>query len=151
VTTLHFDITIAAPRPAVWDALLSDATYREWTAEFTPGSYFVGDWSEGSRMRFLGPGADGESGMVSRVLTNRLHEQVVLEHVGLVENGREDTTSDAVQAWAGARETYTLQDVDGGTRVVVTMDTTDEYREMFDTVWPKALRRLGELVEGQRR
>jgi uncharacterized protein YndB with AHSA1/START domain len=150
VTTLHFDTTIAAPRPAVWDVLLSDATYREWTAEFTPGSYFVGDWSEGSRMLFLGPGADGESGMVSRVLTNRPHEQIVLEHVGLVENGREDTTSDAAQAWAGARESYTLQDADGGTRVVVAMDTTDEYREMFDTVWPKALRRLRDLVESGR-
>ena len=148
MTRLHFEITIAAPRTAVWDAMLSDATYREWTAAFMPDSYYVGDWSEGSRILVLGPGPEGESGMVSRVLTNRLQEQIVLEHVGVVEKGQEDTTSDAVKPWAGARESYTLQDVDGGTRVLVTMDTTDEYREMFETSWPDALRRLRELVEG---
>ena len=40
--------------------MLADDTYREWTSAFHPGSYYKGDWSEGSKILFLGPGDDGE-------------------------------------------------------------------------------------------
>ena len=37
-------IEINASREQVWDAVVNDAKYREWTAEFHEGSYFEGDW-----------------------------------------------------------------------------------------------------------
>jgi uncharacterized protein YndB with AHSA1/START domain len=65
---LHFEILINAPRERVWDVMLADETYRDWTSAFHPGSYFKGDWSEGSKMLFLGPNEDGsEGGMVSTI------------------------------------------------------------------------------------
>lgn len=144
---LHFSIEIDAPRERVWDTMLEDASYREWTAEFMPGSRYEGDWEEGSKILFLGPGENGDSGMVSRIRVNRPYEYVSIEHIGLVEDGREDTTSDAVKGWAGARENYTFRDADGGTEVRVDMDTDDEHRAMFEATWPKALQRLKELAE----
>jgi len=144
---LSFRIEIDAPRSKVWSTMLDDATYREWTAEFSPGSHYVGDWSEGTRILFLAPGENGDGGIVSRVRTNRLNEYVELEHVGVVEAGREDTTSDGAREWAGAHESYTFTDSGEKTELVVKVDTTDEYVEMFGDVWPRALDRLKVLAE----
>lgn len=148
--TLRFSIVIAAPKSIVWDTMLDDATYRVWTAEFMPGSYFVGDWTEGSSIRFLASGETGESGMVSRIRTNRRHEYLSIEHLGLVVDGKEDTTSEAAKAWVGAREAYAFRDVDGGTEVLVETDTDDNHQEMFQDIWPRALQRLKELAERRR-
>lgn len=43
---------IKAPREKVWDIMLSNATYREWTSAFNPGSYFSGSWEQGSQILF---------------------------------------------------------------------------------------------------
>ena len=40
---MHFSIGIAALRETVWEILLDDATYRQWTAVFAEGSYAEGD------------------------------------------------------------------------------------------------------------
>ena len=37
--TIEKAIDVDAPRERVWDVLLDDATYRQWTAEFMAGSY----------------------------------------------------------------------------------------------------------------
>ena len=110
---LHFSITINAPKEKVWDTMLGDATYREWTNVFNPGSYFKGDWSEGSKILFLGPdpsdpNGQSEGGMSSRIKTSRKYEFVSIEHLGLVKNDVEDTTSDEVKKWTPPFENYTF-------------------------------------------
>ncbi len=147
--TLHFSIIIKAPRQKVWDCMLQDATYRKWTAAFHEGSYFQGDWSEGSKMRFLGPSGEGkkDGGMLSRIKANRPHEYISIEHMGIIENGVEDTTSEQVKKWAPSYENYTFRDVDGGTEVLVDMDSDEEYAGMFEEMWPKALQKLKEVCE----
>src|SRR5688572_4275671 len=66
---INFSTTINAPRDVVWDTMLKDATYREWTSAFNPhGSWYEGSWEEGSTIRFLGPDENGQvGGMVSRI------------------------------------------------------------------------------------
>jgi uncharacterized protein YndB with AHSA1/START domain len=145
---LNFSIVIDAPKEKVWNTILEDETYRIWTAAFMPGSHYIGDWSQGSRILFLGPGESGEmSGMVSRIKENRPYEYVSIEHIGIVQGGKEDTSSEEVKSWAGALENYTFKDLGGRTEVLVEMDTNEEYREMFQNTWPKALERLKELAE----
>lgn len=146
---IHFSILINAPREKVWDTMLSEATYRQWTTAFNPGSYFKGSWEEGSKILFLGPNPDGigEGGMVSRIKENRPHEFVSIEHLGMVNNGVEDTTSEEAKKWAPSYENYTFVDKDGGTEVLVDINILDEYKTMFDEMWPKALQLLKELVE----
>lgn len=148
--TLRFTATIDAPRQTVCDTMLQDATYRVWTSVFNPqGSWFEGDWNEGSTIRFVGPGQNGQiGGMVSRIRENRPGEYVSIEHVGIVQNGKEDTTSDAVKQWAPAFENYTFVDTDGGTEVVVDIDIDQGHAKMFEDMWPRALRKLKELAEG---
>ena len=146
---LQFSIDINAPKKKVWDTMLQDKTYREWTSVFSPkGSWFEGDWSKGSAIKFLGPGDNGTvSGMVSRINENRPYEYISIEHLGFVNDGKEDTTSDAVKQWTPAFENYAFKEKNGGTEVLVDMDTTENYRQMFEDTWPKALQKLKELSE----
>jgi uncharacterized protein YndB with AHSA1/START domain len=147
---IHFSIFINAPKEKVWDTMLADATYRAWTTAFHPGSYFKGDWSEGSKMLFIGPDEEsgGEMGMVSRIAENRVHEFISIEHLGIYKDGVEDTESPEAKQWGPAFENYTFVERDGGTEVQVDQDMMEEYKEMFEEMWPKALQTLKELAEG---
>jgi L-rhamnose mutarotase len=142
----HYSIYIDAPKEKVWDTMLNDATYRQWTVPFSAGSYYEGDWQEGSTIKFLS--SEMEGGMYSRIKESRLHEFVSIEHLGLINaDGEIDTTSEEVKKWTPAFENYTFTEKDGGTEVTVDLDTADEYKEMFDDMWPKALQLLKELSE----
>jgi hypothetical protein len=124
--------------------MLDDAAYREWSSEFHEGSYAVTDWREGSKALFLTPAGDG---MVSRITAHRPNQFLSIEHLGTVKNGVEDTDSDAGKQWAGAYESYSLREVDGGVTLTVEMDVTDEYRKYFERTWPKALGKLKQVCE----
>ena len=141
---LNFSININAPRGKVWNVLFDDTTYRKWTAVFAPGSYAETDWKEGSKALFL----DGKgNGMVSRVAKSAPNEFLSLEHLGIVKDGKEDTESEAVKGWAGARENYTLKEIGGVTELKVDMDSDDEFKDYFAKTWPKALDKVKELSE----
>lgn len=145
---LHFSITIKAPKEKVWDTMLGDNTYRQWTDIFTPGSHYKGDWKEGSKILFLAPGKSGKmEGMVSRIKENKKYEFLSIEHLGMVVDGIENTASEEFKAWAGAAENYTFQEKNGETKVLVDTDTLEEYKKMFEDTWPRALQKLKSLAE----
>jgi len=148
---LHFSITINAPKAKVWQTMLDDKTYRKWTAVFNPGSYFKGSWDKGSKIFFLGPDPKTgiEGGMVSRIAENKPNEFLSIEHLGLYQNGVEDTTSEEAKKWAPAFENYTFKDRDGGTEVLVDLDTAEEMVEVFQKMWPDALAQLKVISESK--
>lgn len=145
----NFSIVINAPKEKVWKTMLGDSTYREWTTPFNEGSYYKGDWSEGSKIFFLGPNPETgkEGGMVSRIAKNKLYQFISIEHLGIINDGIEDTTSEEVKKWTPAFENYTFKEKNGTTEVIVEMDIHDEYKEMFEGMWSKALQKLKELAE----
>lgn len=126
--------------------MLEDATYREWTKPFNETSYYQGDWSEGSKILFLGTDKEGknEGGMVSRIAKNIPFTHVSIQHLGVIENGVE-------KPWEGEGdgfENYTLTEQDGGTRVDIEMtNIPNEYMDMMNAMWPKALEVIKELAE----
>ncbi len=147
---IHLSTTINAPVKKVWDTMLQDATYRDWTGAFNPGSYYVGSWEKGADIRFLGPSPDGkggEGGMISRIAENKPYAFVSIEHLGFVMDGKEDFTSDMVKAWKGAHENYTFTEKDGGTELVIDLDISESEKETMEAMWKKALARLKELAE----
>ncbi|MCF8240553.1 MAG: SRPBCC domain-containing protein [Melioribacteraceae bacterium] len=144
---LNFSIVINASKEKVWDTMLEDATYRQWTEAFAPGSYYKGDWNQGSKILFLAPGEKGEMGMVSRIKENRKFEYISIEHLGFVQDGKEDSESEGAKSMAGALENYTFNENNGKTEVLVDMDSNEEYAEMFSGMWPKALQKLKEMAE----
>lgn len=149
---LTFTITIKAPRAAVWDAMLQQDTYRIWTAPFSEGSRYEGSWEKGQRIRFLGPdggdgGSGGACGMVAQIADNRRHEFISIEHLGVIKDGVEDTSSEEARRWAPAFENYSFADAGGGTLLTIDMDVMPEYEEMFATMWPVALEKLRQICE----
>jgi hypothetical protein len=145
---IHISITINAPVERVWSIMLNDDTYRQWTSAFHAGSYYRGDWNQGSKILFIGPDENGgESGMVSRIAENRLHEYISIEHLGIYADGVEDTTSEEAKKWVPAFENYTFESVENGTKLIIDQDIDPEYKEMFEKMWADALEKLKELAE----
>src|SRR5690625_2679372 len=142
--TLHFSKTINESADKVWNTMLEDETYRQWTAAFNEGSHFEGSWEEGEKIMFLGP--DG-NGMVSTIAENRPHEFISIKHIGVIQDGVEDTESEEARKWAPAYEKYFFTEKDGKTTVSVDMDIEGEYEEAFNEMWPNALQDLKKLAE----
>jgi len=142
---INFATSINAPREKVWEVLWNDDSYRKWTSAFMEGSYAQTDnWKEGSKVLFLSPGGDG---MVSRVASHKPNKFMSFEHLGVVKNGVEDTESESVKEWAGAKENYTLTDEDGKTKLIVDLDSNDEFKDYFIKTFPVALEKVKELAE----
>ncbi|TSC65184.1 MAG: hypothetical protein CEO22_581 [Candidatus Berkelbacteria bacterium Gr01-1014_85] len=147
--SLHFEITINAPVETVWDKMLEQESYKTWTAAFEPTSYYEGSWEEGSKIKFLA--SDG-SGMTSQIVKNVPERFISIEHLGEIHGGIEDTTSASVKQWTPAFENYTF--TEQGNQTLLTIDLTmpaspasQAMKEMFETMWPKALNILRELCE----
>lgn len=143
---INFSTTINAPKEKVWEILWNMDAYQAWTSAFTEGSFAKTDnWKEGTKVLFLNPNG---SGMVSTVAVNRPNEYMSFKHLGEVHKGVEDTSSDRVKAWAGSMENYTLKGENGTTTLLVEMDITAEFKEMFEKIWPEALKKVKALAEG---
>ncbi len=147
---MDFKIEINAPREKVWDVLFGEKTYPLWTVAFSEGSRVETDWQKGSKALFLD---SSNRGMVSRIFENVPNEFMSIEHLGMVTaDGVEDYDSDEVKSWAGAKENYTLTDLDGKTNlhIYMEMDESEQNKQMIDMfsdMWPKALAKVKELAE----
>ncbi len=129
--------------------MIGQDTYREWVSAFNEGGRFEGSWDQGAKILFLGPDpvTGKEGGMVSRIKENRLYEFISIEHLGIVKDGVEDTTSEEARKWSPAYENYTFLEEGGVTEVSVDIDVVEEYADFFNEVWPKALAKLKEISE----
>jgi hypothetical protein len=146
--TIQFTIQINANKQKVWNTMLEDKTYRQWTTAFHEGSYYEGSWEQGSEIRFLGPAEDGKlGGMYSKIKENRQHEYISIEHLGMVKDGVIDTTSEEVKKWTPAFENYTFTEKENQTEIKVEMQVVSEYKTMFEDMWPRALKTLKDLCE----
>lgn len=145
---IHQEILINAPREKVWKNITTDQPYRQWTAPFMPGSYFEGKWVQGEKIRFLAANQDGSvGGMFSEIAACRQPEFLSIHHLGIIKNGVEDTFSEEAKPWQSAYENYTLEDIDGQTRLIIDVDTDEKYEAMFQKIWPQALQILKEISE----
>ena len=143
---ITFSTTIGAPVPVVWRTMLGKPGYEHWTSAFSEGSTYEGAWAPGAKIRFLGQEGDG---IVSEIAEYREYAYISLRHLGFLAKGVEDTTSDAVRAWAPAYENYTFTAVPGGTEVDVELDMPAEWIEHMSEAWPKALALLAQASEAE--
>lgn len=144
---MHFELYINATTDKVYETMLNDKTYREWTTVFNPTSHFVGSWEKGSEIRFLGCDDNGEiGGMISRIKENIPNKFVSIEHFGIIQNGKEITSGPEVENWSGL-ENYTYTEVNCHTMLAIDVDTNIEYKAYFEQTWPQALKKLKEICE----
>lgn len=146
---LRYEITINANREKVWQAVIGNKTYSEWTAAFNPTSYYEGSWNEGDKIRFLGVDEEGKTGgMLSQIAKSEHPSYLSIKHYGQIVKGKEDTTSDEVKAWAPMYENYTLEKIsDNSTRFIAELDSNEAWDAMMNEMWPNALKKLKEIAE----
>jgi uncharacterized protein YndB with AHSA1/START domain len=122
-------IAIAAPPARVWQVLFDPVTYSQWTAAFSAGSRYEGQFAEGATVRFL---SDSEgSHLDSRVVAFRPPEFLSLLH---------DFPEPAY-------ENYTLSPTSTGTLLRIDQDLDSAWAAYMRETWPHALARLKELCE----
>jgi uncharacterized protein YndB with AHSA1/START domain len=143
---LQWSVDIAAPAFKVYQVVVGPESYKQWTSAFGDGLYFDGSWQKGQRIRFLTPSGHG---VVSEIAENRPNEFISIRHLGYIaDDGVEDTSSEAIRAWAPAFENYTFTATPQGTRLTVDQDMTDDFVNMVEA-WPKALDELRALCENR--
>lgn len=148
---LQFSIVINASTEKVHDYMLgltNKETYNGWVSTFNPTSTFEGSWDKGSKVYFVGTDKDGnKAGMISEILEHQPAEFVSIRHYGFLQNGEEITKGELVEKWSGGLENYTFSKEKDATKVIVDLDTIDDYLDYFNETYPKALNKLKEVVE----
>jgi len=145
---LHFEISINAGAATVYQTMIDDQKWKEWTSGFNPDSKFVGSWEKGSKIVFLGTGEDGKiGGMSSRIRENIPNKFISIEHLATIQNGKEIKNSPGTSDWSGALENYTFNEMNGCTILSVETDSPKEFLAYFEETWPIALRKLKEICE----
>lgn len=143
--TLEYKIEIAAPEKKVWETMLEQNTYRQWTSKSWPGSTYQGKWEKGEKIKFVS--TEGE-GTLAELVEVKPYEKILAHHVAvLLKGGIEDRTSEAAKGWVGTKEGYQFEERNGITTVIVTIETSPAWREMFDEGWPVALEELKKITE----
>uniref|UniRef100_A0A486XK41 2-oxoglutarate dehydrogenase complex, dehydrogenase component n=1 Tax=Rheinheimera sp. BAL341 TaxID=1708203 RepID=A0A486XK41_9GAMM len=144
VKQINFSIVIKAPVQTVWQRMLSDVGYRNWTSAFCDGSYFKGSWQQGETMRFLSPSGDG---MVATIAEHIPLEFISIKHLGFISAGEDDFSSDNVTSWAPAFENYYFSVGSEGTELLIEQEIAAEYEQYMQDSWPRALEKLKQLCE----
>lgn len=150
---IEFKEQIKASKKTVYETMLGlndITTYEQWTAEFNPTSTYEGSWNKGDKIYFIGTDENGKrGGMVSEIADNTPFEFVSIRHNGILDGENEITSGEQVDGWAGSLENYSFQENDGITTVKVEMDANDDYIDYFSGTWPKALKKLKNMVENK--
>ncbi len=125
----------------IWELIVDPDHYRYWIRAFSEGSKFVGDWSQGSRIRFVMEDESGlESGMLSEVVASEWPRHISVRHIGLVMNGIEDYDNPETKLWTPAYENYTLEPYEGGRCTFkIAQDIPESHEEEFIAYWQAAL------------
>ncbi|HYO21424.1 MAG TPA: SRPBCC domain-containing protein [Flavisolibacter sp.] len=142
--TIKKEITVNAPKEAVWQVLLNDEFTRQWYEAFSPGSHAETDWRVGSKAVFTD---NTGCGLISRVVENKPGEVLAMEFEGAINNGVEDYDSDMAKAMKGGKEIYRLSEETGRTHLSIAADMDENYFEMMSAAWDKALEQLRALAE----
>lgn len=67
--------------------------------------------------------------------------------MGEVKKFEEQPENDETKSWRGAREAYSLTEENGITTLKTNLDSTEQFREYFQTTFPKAMALVKELAE----
>ncbi|RCH54893.1 SRPBCC domain-containing protein [Mucilaginibacter hurinus] len=139
---LKMSADINAPAEAVWDVLVKDELNRQWYAAFSEGSHAETDWQQGSRVIFTDDSKRGVTGILTTVEPYKI---IYIDYDGEVVNGQAELNSQ--DAMVGAHESYVLAHKNGVTHLDVELGVPDEYAEMMEEMWKKALPILKQLAE----
>ncbi|MBC75014.1 MAG: ATPase [Halobacteriovoraceae bacterium] len=141
-------IEIDAPKERIWEVLLKDHYFRQWSCAFAPGSYADTDWCLNSTAEFKGPSEDG---LFGKIILSRPHEAITIKYEGVIYNGVKDSEGQEAKKWAGCLETYHISETGNNTCLLsISQDTPKRYAHALFSNWDEAMERIKNLAEGTR-
>jgi uncharacterized protein YndB with AHSA1/START domain len=140
----NYQIEIDASAEKVWNVLLNDDTYRDWTSYFCEGSYYKGELKQGGRIHFLTPEGFG---MYSNIVLYTPFTNILFQHIGELVNFEEQPIDEATEKWTGAFENYILKSNGTKTTLIAEIDLTPEHIAMFNKSFPSGLEKIKLLSE----
>lgn len=145
---LVFEKEMAAPPSVVYDVMIGEDSYRQWTKVFNETSHFIGNWQKGCEILFVGVDANGEQGgMVSFIKENMPSKFISIEHRGMLKGDDKILEGPEVEPWKGGLENYHFIPTTEGCKLRIEMDANDDFKSYFEETWPKALDVLKQLTE----
>ena len=121
---LEFKTQINAPADKVWKVLFTQDENRNWPSAVNEGTYFEGNWEEGSVMRFLD---DENNGMYNQIEKNIPNRELVMKHLGWIYDGELSP-----QDWEDSTVTYLLESNENGTLLIAKVNALDEFVDFFN-------------------
>lgn len=140
-----FSSIINALQEKVWHTLTDQEVYKEWAKHFSSESQYKGEWVEGSEIVFFDPNMGGTKAVLERVVPG---EHIFARHIAMMnKDGSEDTTSEMAQKWIGITEEYKLKESVDTTELQIIINTHEDFEDMFNSMWPPALKALKSIAE----
>lgn len=136
---LEFNIEINASAEKVWEILFSQDSYKKWASAMNEGTYFEGNWEEGSVMKFLDP---KNNGMYNLVLKNIPNQILQMKHIGWILDGELSP-----QNWEDSTVEYLLTPFENGTVLTGKVNSLDEFVDFFNSKYPKNFQNIKNLAE----
>lgn len=136
---LEFKIEINASPKKVWEVLFSQDSYKKWASAMNEGTYFEGNWEEGSVMKFLDP---KNNGMYNLVLKNNPNQILQMKHIGWILDGELSP-----QNWEDSTVEYLLTPFENGTILTGKVKSLDEFVDFFNSKYPKNFQNIKNLAE----
>ncbi len=144
IKTIKKQIDINASKEKVWDVLTKDELNRIWFTEFSEGTTAKTDWQVGSKVIFID---NSGFGIIGKIIENKPGEALSIQYIGVVNNGAEDYESEEAKNIMNSLETYKLSENNGVTHLDVSSDMGEEYFEMMEAGWDRAMEKIKDLAE----
>lgn len=138
---LEFTTQISATPEKVWNVLFTQDYYGKWSSAMNSGTYFEGNWEEGSIMKFLD---QKNNGMYNLVEINKENQLLRMKHLGWIIDGELSP-----QGWEDSTVTYILEPNDNGTLLKAEVNSLDEFIEFFNTKYPQNFELIKNLSESE--
>jgi hypothetical protein len=145
---MQFKTDIQADVDKVYQMMLEEEGYKQWTSAFDPTSYYEGSWNKGDKIYFIFTSKEGKKGGMVGVIKEHIPKEFVsVEFIGMLDGEQEVTEGPQVNDWIGSHENYTYSGSNGQSTVTVDVDVHEQMIDYFKTTYPKALAKLKEICE----
>lgn len=144
---LIYSTLIDSTKEDIWKTIIEKDTYAKWVKAFSPNSEFEGEWKEGAEIKFF----DGDMGGTVAMLDSfQPFERIVATHIATITKDKlVETTGPMTEKWIGTKEIYELEKKDHQTELRILMEVHEDFEEMFNNCWPKALENIKNLSENK--
>ena len=139
---IQFSIEINASKERVWTTLWEDITFREWANIIDEGTYMKGEMKEGNEIQYIS--SVNGYGVTSLIEKLKPNEFVLIRHSA---DTKESGQQEREKEWTGGVESYSLNEKNGVTTLIVKFDVPQELEEIFNISFPAALECVKTLAE----